>query len=292
MIRLLVLLIIGLYSINISGQLPTTDLYQLRLSNNGERISLANPIYISGMNPDGYNNQPTFETPTTLFITSDLYDHTFTDLIKLDLLNHKYYRITMTDSISEYSPTPHAPGHTFSTIRVEKDGTTQSLHLYPNDHSNDGDRMLKDIDNIGYHCWLSESKVALILVTEPTSLVLADITNGRTMKISDNVGRCLKLDASANIIFVHKVRPDLWYLKSYNPTTSEIVTIIQTLPDQEDFELLKDGTIIMASGSSIYSIRPTKNEAWTEVTDLYDYGINNITRIAVSRNKLILVNKK
>jgi len=274
------------------GQLPETDAYLFKLFNNGVKVTVSNPAYISSMNPNGYNNQPAFATPNLLYLTTDLYDDTFTDLIKLDLISKEFIRITATDSISEYSPNPKATEGFLSCVRVEKDGATQTLHLYPKDHSNYGKRVLNDFDNIGYHQWLSENEVALFLVTEPVSLVIADIENETSKTVFENIGRCMRQDHDGNLIFVHKVRSDLWYLKSYNPDTQETVTLIQTLPEAEDFEILVDGTILMGSGSTLKSINPIEDEYWQEVADLYPLGIENISRIAVSRNRLVLINKK
>lgn len=275
-----------------AGQLPETDAYLFTFFNNGVKVSLNSPRYISGMNPSGYNNQPAFNGPNELYLTTDLYDETFTELIKLDLLGQEYTRVTATDSISEYSPNPRAPNDMLSCIRVERDGKTQSLYQYPLDHSNAGSRLLKNMDNIGYHYWLSDTEVALFLVTDPVSLVIADIETGTVRLVSENVGRCLKQDSDGNLLYVHKVRTDLWYIKSYDLEQQASVILVKTLPDSEDFELLPDGTLLMGSGSVLKSINPSIDEYWKEAADLYDLGITKITRLAASRNNLVIVNQK
>jgi len=271
------------------AQLPKTDLYMFTLLNNGNRITLKDPLYLSGFNPDGYNNQPHFINPKELYITTNLYNQTFTDFIKLDIMNDVYYRITATDSVSEYSPTPKAKNGYFSAVRVEKDGVTQSLWLYPNDHSNEGMRIFPNVDNVGYHCWLSEEDVALFLVDTPMKLAIGNIETQRVTTILENIGRCMQQDANGDLLFVHKISEEDWYIKSYNLHDRRATKITETLANSEYFSLLSDGTFLMAQGSKVYSMHPDRDTSWNEVIDLSSYDIQNISRLAVSRNRLILV---
>ena len=93
-----------------------------------------------------------------------------------------------------------------------------------------------------------------------------------------------------SLIFVHKTSPETWYIKSLDPESNRITMITQTVTGSEDFELLSDGTYIMGKGSTLYFINPSRNDTWTEIVDLTEYGIMNINRLATSRNRLILVN--
>lgn len=290
--RIQILLLLIFCFGDISAQLPKTDLYMFTLLNTREKISLKDPVYLSGFNPDGYNNQPYFINPAEIYITSNFYDKDFTDFIKLDIQNEEYYRITATDSISEYSPTPRAISGFFSSVRVEKDGSTQSFWLYPNDHKGYGKRIFKDIDNIGYHCWLSETEVAMFLVSTPMKLAIGNLETGTVSNVLDNIGRCFQQNADGDLLFVHKETEDDWYIKSYNVEDRKATKLTQTRPNSEDFVLLPDGTILMAQENKIYSIQPETDEYWKEVADLAEYEIKNITRLAVSRNRLVLVNTK
>jgi len=287
------LLIIGLvmsFACTITAQLPTTDLYMFSFLNNGNSITLRDASYLSNFNPDGYNNQPYFINPREVYITSNLYDKEYTDFIKLDLFSKEYYRVTATDSISEYSPTPKAPNRSFSAIRVEKDGKTQSLHLYPNDHKDAGKRVLPNIDNVGYHCWLSDNEVAMFLVGTPMKLAIGNIEDDRTTVVMENIGRCFRQDADGTLLFIHKLSADDWYIKSYDVDSNNARIITKTVSGSEDFEVLNDGTFIMAAGSNVYSYHPERDTDWQLIADLTEYDIKNITRIAASRNKIIFVN--
>ena len=277
---------------NLTAQLPNTDLYMLTLLNNGESVVLKDPVLLSGFNPDGYNNQPYFINPSEIYITSNYYDKDFTDFIKLDLQNEVFYRVTETDSISEFSPTPKALSGYFSAVRIEKDGSTQSLWLYPEDHSGPGKRIFNDVNNIGYHCWLSEEDIAMFLVDTPMKLAIGNLDSKSVSNVIDNIGRCFQQNSYGELLFIHKVTEDIWFIKSYNVEEKKATIITQTRLGSEDFITLPDGTLIMAEKSKIYSIRPEIDEVWKEIIDLSEYDINKITRLAISRNRLVLVNTK
>ena len=287
--RIQLVIVLILSSSFVMAQLPNTDLYLMTFRNNGTSIKIQEPEYISGFNPEGYNNQPAFSGPNELIITSNHYNKDFTDFMRLDLWEDVYYRVTATEGISEYSPTPRAiPGY-FSAVRVEEDQKTQSLWLYPNNHKNGGQRVLTDLGTVGYHHWLSEREVALFTVGETMDLVIGDIATGETQKILENIGRCFRQDDEGRLLFIHKIRPESWYIKSYDPETKKIVPITQTLTGSEDFELLGDRSILMAQGSKIYSTHIDNATSWKLVTDLSEYGIMNINRLTHYRNKLVVV---
>lgn len=63
------------------------------------------------------------------------------------------------------------------------------------------------------------------------------------------------------------------------------------LNQQEDFTLLKNGTLIMAEGAKIYQFHPDKNANWELLVDISHFSLKKITRMEIneSENKLVLV---
>ena len=63
------------------------------------------------------------------------------------------------------------------------------------------------------------------------------------------------------------------------------------LNQQEDFSILKNGTLIMAEGAKIHQFHPDKNANWELLVDLSNFPIKKITRMEIngSENKLVLV---
>ncbi len=270
--------------------LPETDLYLFNFTRTGDNFRFKNPTYLSNFNPSGYNNQPSFKDNSSLYITTDVYGNK-NDIIELNLIKKSLLRVTATDE-DEYSPavSPHH-GH-FSCVRVEKDGTTQLLWTYPEDRSNFGGNVLRTIGNVGYYIWLSQEEVALFLVDDTHKLAIANIETDKNEIIIDDIGRCLKVDRNGNVIFVHKVREDFWFLKSFDPRSRRTEIITQLFDQKEDFELLSDDSIIMASGSKLYYINPSTSDSWSEIGDFSKYSISNISRLVIKGNKLVFVNLK
>jgi len=268
--------------------LPKCNLYQFTITEKAEGFSVLYPKFLTGFNKEGYNNQPSFASDFDVLLTSNYGDNGSTEVIKLNLFENKLTRVTSTKQ-SEYSPTA-ANKNYFSTVRVETDGTTQTLTLYPNNMDSSPRRFLPDVDNVGYHSWISDSKVALFLVDESQGHVLAigDVYEESVRQIVSNVGRTLKFDGDHKLFFVHK-SIDKWFIKEYNTDTRKIRTIVETLEEVEDFELLRNGTFICGKGSKLYFYNRAV-AGWTVITDLEDYGIDSISRIAVRKNKMILVN--
>lgn len=270
---------------------PSTEVYVFDFSYNGNSIKLSDGIHASSFNPDGYNNQPHFRSPNELYITSNHFNKGFTDIVRLDLVSNTYYRVTETDSLAEYSPTPDGIRDHFTVVRVEKDGRTQSLHAYPHDHSGEGYRLLPDNGKVGYHKWLSDTKVALFLITNPISLVIADIETGEEQLIAESVGRCLQLTPEGNLYYVQN-DSNQSQIRELNINTLQSTAVISCIAGSGDYAVTSNGTILMGSGSKLYQYNPAVDSTWKEIDDLSEDGINKISRLAVSRNRLAIINSK
>ena len=128
---------------------------------------------------------------------------------------------------------------------------------------------------------------------EPHTLVAADIETNDQVTITSNIGRCLRRFPNGDIAFVHKIDEKTWLLKRLNMSTYQPELVTAMLEGVEDFELLGDGTILMAKDSKIYKFNRRKDISWKEIADLSLYGLRNISRMAVNQsgNKLALVNE-
>lgn len=290
--RVLPLILFVLVSLSLKGQYPVTNIYMMDFSIQNDSLFLENPEFLTVFNKSGYNNQPAFFNEHQVYLTSNYHNSEKTDIVKLDLTNKSLYRVTNTAE-SEYSPTL-SPDHNFFTcIRVEKDDKDQSLWMYPIDQSDGGKRLLEKLNNVGYHCWVSDQEVALFVVNEPIKLLIGNVKTGNTRYLLDKIGRCIKSSPQGELIIVHKLLENKWYLKKYNPETGTFKIITETLPGKEDFEILPDGSIIMANGSEIWKYDNNRIiDNWKKMDDLSDLGINNITRIASSGNKILFVDNQ
>lgn len=278
------------YFIGYGQDYPTTQIYSFDYSIDGDSLLLDQPQYLSNFNALGYNNQPSFFSPYEVYLTTNMYDHSSTDIVKINLRNENLYRVTETVE-SEFSPTPSPDPAYFSCVRIERDGKDQSLWLYPINRSSYGRRLLDKLDNVGYHIWLSEDEVGLFLVGTPHEFAIANIKSGEVNTLVENVGRCFRINDNDQLLFVHKITNENWYIKSYDLITKKYKIITETLPGSEDFEILNDGSILMGNGSTLYRFVDTGiNSKWYVVSDFAELGISHITRMAISASKLLIIN--
>lgn len=285
--------ILFLYSFSIIwSQLPMSDIYLAELKNISTTPKISSVKYLNDFNTHGYNNQARFFTYNDIYFAASMDTTNKTDIYHLDIKTQTMSRVTDTENISEFSPTPMPIEGQFSVVRIEADGKTQSLWQYPIDRSSKGVRLLKDLDNVGYHAWLSEQSVALFLVGKENTLAIANIKTQKTDIILDNIGRCLKIDNDKNLVFVHKIRPDLWLLKKYDTKDKAISTICQLPAKSEDFDIMSNGKFIIGDGSKIKIFDKETNTDWVEIADFSLLKIDQINRISVFRDRIAFVNNQ
>lgn len=274
----------------ISQDLPVSNMYMFTITSSDIGYNIRYPKFITKFNENGYNNQPTFVNDFELLISSNYGPNGSVEILKLDLFDKVYFRLTDTQE-DEYSPGGVGKKY-FSSVRVEAD-KSQTLTLYTKDMTTLPQHLLSGIGNIGYYCWLNDKEVALFLVEEPkSSLAIANIFSEDVKNITSDVGRTLKLDKDKNLVYLHKAAANSWFIKKMNPLTRQSNIIVEALAGVEDFEILPDGTFIAGKGSKLFFYRPNETAGWTFIKDLADYGITDISRIAIRKNKIVIVNNE
>ncbi len=271
------------------AQLPNSQIYAVSFTQTGDNFSFRDVKYLTNFNNPGYNNQPNFVSNRKIQLVSNYYNKDNNDIIELDLQSQKMYRFTDTKE-AEYSPLPMPNSKYISCVRVFDD-EQQLLWAFPKSRQNTGASIIDNLSNVGYYAWLSEEEIAMFLVGTPHKLVIHNIESEERKEVIDNIGRCLKVNSDGKLIFIHKMNDEFWFLKSYDPSTEQIETIVQTFSKNEDFEILRDGSILMGEKSFLYRYNPADNKAWVEIGNFKKYGINSIKRITSRGNKIVMVNE-
>lgn len=250
------------------------------------------PRFLTAFNRGGYNNQPNFFGNNELWLTVQFpKDTTQTDILALDLLLKTQTRVTATPVTAEYSPTPMPGGKRFSAVRVEEDGN-QRLWSFPLDRSDNGRLEFPKIYNVGYHCWLRDTLVALFIVGEnefPHTLQVVGVKSQKPQRLASNIGRCLLKRPDGKLLFVQKATEQTWYLKTWDPKTNLQDIVLKMPMGCEDFALLPDGTLLCGNGAKLFQFKAPRNTDWKEVADFSKYGVKKITRLAASRDGKLAV---
>lgn len=264
------------------AQLPSTDVwlfsYNMRMGTynftGGQNVS----------NQPGYDNQPSFSENGSYMLWTSQRDSNETDIFRYDINNHTSSRLTQT-ACSEYSPT-YMPGNKFiSSVVVEKD-SVQRLWKY---HKVTGESKLifPKVFGVGYTCWYDANKVFLFQVTNPNTLVLADVRSGTTRLCVTDVGRCLQVYRSPSrklLLYTQADTAGHYWIKALDANGMKAVDFkpVKGVDDSQDFAVDKDGNILMASGTKLYAWNIANGTEWTLVNDFAGQGLHKITRIAIS----------
>lgn len=272
-----------------AAQLPQTDLWCLSVEEITDTSLVFSDVkYLSGQNPGGYNNQP-FPYSDGYAMTVSKAGHDQTDICFFNLGSKSYRYLTSTRSTSEYSPSIYPEDSIFIVVRVDSSGK-QNLWANPLSLANGGFNLLPGIDNVGYYQRLNRDSFVVFLTGNPHELAIISKSKGKKYVFTSNVGRCFKVH-NGLIYYIHKLTPDSWYLKYFDPNTKRS-SIVARIPDETEDFMIHAGKIWLASGSSLLTISLSGGQNWREMTDLSWAGLNNITRLAILDGRMYLVNKK
>lgn len=255
---------------------PNTEVFLFDLNQVNETFQLSNIKNIS--NTEGYDNQPSFMDDNTILYSGTRNGQT--DIVKYDISNGVKIWICDTEG-GEYSPLKIPNQNAVSAIRLEKDGT-QRLQKYNLENGN-SEVLVEDIV-IGYHVWFREDiLVSAVLEENYLSLYVSNLSENKNYKNQIKIGRSLHNIPNSNLVsYISKENDSIWEIKSLDPTTREIKLICETLPKSEDMCWLSPDTILMGKDDKLYKFQLNKDEDWIEVASLSNYGISNITRLAIS----------
>ncbi|MEM7572522.1 MAG: hypothetical protein AAF433_06460 [Bacteroidota bacterium] len=276
----------------LAAQLPVTKVFLFDYEQRDTTFTFSEPRFLTAFNEYGYNNQPNFVDQHTLLMAVQLPDMPQPDVFSFDLRNRTRSRVTRTIS-GEFSPKPIGSSDRFSAVRQEFVGQDTVLRLweFPLNRINNGRPVFKYLTGVGYYEWINDRQLALFLLGAPNQLAIASADTDQPIGIARNVGRTFSRLPNGNLLYVQKADAGPWMLMQKNlyRLSDEPRPYGETLPQQEDFTVLRDGSLLMAQGSKIFHYDPIRARRWREVVDLRFYGIRNISRLATDGGKQIAI---
>lgn len=275
-----------------TAQLPVTNLVLLQLSEEQKGFTVHGPNFLTNFNKSGYNNQPRFFSDDVLYFTMCMAGSKQTDIYAFRFSDSTIIQITDTRE-SEYSPKLSKERNSFNCIRVDADSTQiQRIWEYPIDRTHSGGARFSSITNAGYYHFKHPDTMAVFMVTDPPELSLFLNTASQKQTISKNIGRCIEEFSNSDLAFIHKYSEKHWFLKRYIWAERKSEILIEMPTGTEDFVILKDESILSASGSTLYRWHFEKtNNRWDPIFDFSIYGWNKVSRMSVnpSNNLLVIV---
>lgn len=291
------LIYLFLTTVTLAAQLPVSNIFQLEIKKDPQgNIKLQNLTLLTSMNTLGYNNHPHLIGDSILFYSSAAKGTFHPDTYKLNILSGKLVRFTDTPE-GEYSAITMPDKKNIGVLRMEfwpKD-TLQRIWSLPLNGQNQGKPILANQTNIGYFRWVHNLGVITFELGNPQTLWYRRLDETASVMITSSPGRCFRVTENGELYYIQMAKPGepsfIYRTKANYSSESPKIPVIMPMNQQEDFSLLKNGTLIMAEGAKIYQFHPDKNANWELLVDISHFPLKKISRMEIndSENKLILV---
>jgi dipeptidyl aminopeptidase/acylaminoacyl peptidase len=268
--------LIFLVALQLSAQLPNTDIWLMDIKIINDSIYIENPVNIT--NRPGYDNQPSFSADGKTILFTSIRDEKQSDIYSYELKTKEITQITKTET-SEYSPLFAPDGQNISVVMVEPD-STQRLWKFPKTGGK-ATLIMDKIDSVGYYCWIDYLTMAVWLIDKPNKLFRCEVGSQKCTFVDDSIGR------SIHSITFGKIKK-LFYLKGkniYSDNSKSKIIETEKTGEGEDFCFYKTNQLLMGNNAKLYSrifVTVGKDGPWKEMGDLSSSGIKKIMRLAVS----------
>lgn len=239
-------------------------------------------------NNQGYDNQPSFTSDETLVFAGN--NNGQTDISEYNLTSKLQKWVNKKTEGGEYSPQKFPSSNDMAAVRLDTDGK-QRLYKY-NAETGTSSELIENIEVAYFAFYNDEEILATVLSGEQMDLVMINLKTKSTDTLFQNAGRSLqKIPQSSSMAYtlVNEDKNLDLYVLDMNSNDSFFIC---ELPfGTQDFVWLNDTQVITAMGSKLYIYDTLGTPEWSKVASLDEYGVKNITRMAISPNgkKLALV---
>ncbi len=277
------------------AQMPETDIWLFEIAKTKKGIIIKKGKNITDR--PGYDNQPFFTPDGKAILFTSIKEDKQADIYRYELSSKKIVQVTSTKT-SEYSPMITPDGKNISVVMVEADSVQRIWQFDAIQKKNklvsetDQKVVTPNTDSIGYYCWLNKDSLVYYKLTDPHSLRVLSLSTGADIWIADLPTRSFKPYEKNKFFYVIK-RKDLNEIRIYDWKIKKSDTLTTTEIELEDFIWNKNLGIVKSEKNKLMRF-DGKMKMWIEIGDFSAFGINKITRFAISPNGrwLAVVNNK
>lgn len=263
-----------------------TEVYVFDIFPAYEGFELLNARNIS--NNEGYDNQPSFISNEMVVFAGN--NDGQTDIAEYNLTLDLQKWVNSKTEGGEYSPQKFPSNNSIAAVRLDTDGL-QRLYQY-DPKSGNSQEIIKDLQ-VAYFAFYNDNKMlGTVLNADKLDLALIDLKTKSIDTLFYNAGRSLQKVPKTHFMSYSLVNEDGnldLYLLDMNNYESYFVAELPI--GIQDYVWINDTQVLVGSNSSLYLYDTLGGSEWNRVASLEGYGINNITRMAISPNgkKLALV---
>lgn len=249
-------------------------LYNLSFINGQYKVEKGKNI----SNNPGYDSQPHFYSKKSIVFSSTRNKQT--DIAKYNIKTGKTKFLSNTPNGGEYSPQRMPKSKNVSAVRLDTDGL-QRFYKY-NSKTSKSKELIANL-KVAYPMWYKKNTAIVVtIVGNNLDLIIHKFKSKKNTTIQKKVGRSLHKIPNSNLISYISKTNDSWEIKSLNPKTGKTKLIIKTIDKKEDICWLPDGTILLASGSSLMKFNPKTDKNWSIFHKFSRKSHKNISRIIVN----------
>lgn len=262
--------------------LPAMDIYVAGLSWVDGVPSIGTPRNVT--NHPGYDNQPAYIPGSQDFFYSAETEAGTTDVFLYEAGFGSSAQITNMPESGEYSPRllPDRSGIAF--LRQDENGVQ---HITRTDLAGRDRQVMLDLDPVGYFAFNADAtKVAMFVLTEPFTLQVADLNTGDIQVVYEDIGPALYATQDGSGAIFTTPREDGGATAMLYDFESGETEFLFDLPGQSQnygLATAPDGLSgAFSSDDGMLLYRDANSADWTPVADLASFGLEEVTRIAVS----------
>lgn len=273
-----VITILSLLSVYVGFGQSNTEVFLFDITMTNNKIEVKNGKNLS--NNEGYDNQPSFLNDDKVLFASTRNGQT--DIAQYHINYNSKIFINSTEG-GEFTPLKIPNKNAVSAVRLDKDGK-QRLYSYSLSNG-ESTELINDLV-VAYYTWYDENTtVSSVIEGEQLNLFVTDVIENKSRKYATNVGRSFHKIPNSNLVsFIYKESDNQWQIRSLDPLTGKTKLIANTIEGVEDICWLGDRTLISGKDGILYKLTLKRDNSWKKVTDLTDYGIKNITRLATNND--------
>lgn len=277
-VRVLMLLCAALTSALAQG--AGTDVYLAPITRIRDSVVIGKATNVT--HRPGYDNQPSFLPNSRGILYTVVGADAQADIWRYDIAERRTSRVTITPE-SEYSAAVMPGGRRMSVIRVEPD-STQRLWSFDLDGTNP-QLLLSALKPVGYHAWLTPSRLATFVLGTPATLHVIDSDGGHDEIRARDIGRALQRIPGKEA-FSYSQRDStkaLWIMTQ--TLSSESATMLVKAPADNEYHVwTPDGVLLSATNGMLvrWNRALDATSGWLPVADLSKAGVKNVSRLAVS----------
>ena len=257
-----------------------TDIYLAPITRVRDAIVVGSAINVT--HRPGYDNQPSFLPNSSGILYTVVGADAQADIWRYDITARRTTRVTSTPE-SEYSATVMPGGRRMSVIRVEAD-SAQRLWSFDLDGTNP-QLLLAALKPVGYHAWLTSSRLATFVLGSPSTLHLIDSDGSHDEVRARDIGRALqRIPGREAFSYAQRDSSKALWIMTQSAVGDSASMLVRAPADNEYHAWTPDGVLLSVTRGQLvrWNRALDATSGWVQVADLTKGGLRNVSRLAVS----------